>query len=213
MEYDNTSFHFKAPCSIILAGPSSCGKTSYTIKVLENSESLFEKPLTRVIIVCSHPQKAYKALQDKFECIFVSSLEEADQCLVPGSVLIVDDQLNSLETPKTSKLLTELFTVRSHHEDLVIFVLLQCLFSKYLRTCFINTTYLLVGKWVKDIYSVEVLARQFQPRKSKQVLECYEDATKLPYQFLLLDFHMLTPNKYRIRSSAFPDEMKIYCLE
>jgi len=199
------------PSATIISSPSGGGKSHLACNLLFHGNEVFEKPISRIIVVCKHMQDIYKKLEEKYECIFVESLEDCEQFLKPYCVLLVDDFMNILDTPKASIYITEFFTRRVHHEKINILLLLQCIFSKHLRTCFINCTYLFLGRWVKNLYSVQNFARQFKPTKSKEVLECYDEATKDPYNFLLFDFHVLTPDNYRLRSGVFPPEtVKIY---
>jgi hypothetical protein len=48
------------------------------------------------------------------------------------------------------------------------------------------------------------------PGKSKFVLEAFEDATKEPYGYLLIDLKPETDEKYRIRTNIFPDDDRQY---
>jgi len=213
MEFEKIDLRLRNPCNVIVSSPSCSGKTEYVTKLLENADKHFSSDLSKIIIVCAHRQKAYEKLENKYRCIFVSSVEDIEPHIETGACVLIDDQLNALENTQSANYLTSLFTVKSHHLKLTIIVLLQVLFSKLLRTCFLNTNYLLVGRWVKDVTSVQILARQFKPGYSKEVLKCYHDATCKPYSFFLFDYHILTPDKFRLRSSAFLDEnLKIYMI-
>ena len=45
--YDYT--YFKTPCSIIVAGPSQCGKTTFTRHLLRSTSRAFDRPVRRIV--------------------------------------------------------------------------------------------------------------------------------------------------------------------
>jgi hypothetical protein len=44
------------------------------------------------------------------------------------------------------------------------------------------------------------------PGKSKLFIEAFQDATSVPYSYLLIDLTQSCPEKYRLRTNIFPDE-------
>ena len=70
----------------------------------------------------------------------------------------------------------------------------------------LNTHYIVLFKNPRDAGQVATLARQMYPGKSKFVIESYEDATKEPYGYLLIDLRPETDERYRIRTKIFPDD-------
>ena len=74
----------------------------------------------------------------------------------------------------------------------------------------LNTHYLVLFKNPRDANQVATLARQMYPGKSKFVLEAFEDATKEPYGYLLIDLKPETDERYRIRTNVFPDDERQY---
>jgi hypothetical protein len=74
----------------------------------------------------------------------------------------------------------------------------------------LNTDYLVLFKNPRDANQVATLARQMYPKKSKFVLEAFEDATKQPYGYLFVDLKPETDERYRIQTSVFPDYNRQY---
>ena len=74
----------------------------------------------------------------------------------------------------------------------------------------LNTHYIVMFKNPRDAGQVATLARQMYPGKSKFVIEAYEDATKEPYGYLLIDLRPDTNERYRIRTKIFPDDERQY---
>jgi hypothetical protein len=69
----------------------------------------------------------------------------------------------------------------------------------------LNTHYIVMFKNPRDANGVVTLARQMYPNKSKFVLEAFEDAAKQSYGYLFVDLKLETGERYRIRTSIFPD--------
>jgi hypothetical protein len=57
---------------------------------------------------------------------------------------------------------------------------------------------------------VAILARQMFPGKRQFVVEAYEDATKEPHGYLLIDLGPDNDDRYRIRTKIFPDDPRQY---
>jgi hypothetical protein len=74
----------------------------------------------------------------------------------------------------------------------------------------LNTHYIVLFKNPRNAGQVSTLARQMHRGKSKFVVEAYEDATKEPYGYLLIDLKPETDDSYRIRTRVFPDDDKQY---
>lgn len=74
----------------------------------------------------------------------------------------------------------------------------------------LNTHYIVMFKNPRDAGQISVLARQMHPGKSKFVVDAYEDATKEPYGYLLIDLRPETDDRYRIRTKIFPDDDRQY---
>jgi hypothetical protein len=64
----------------------------------------------------------------------------------------------------------------------------------------------------RDRMQVSSLGRQVCPNNSNFIVKSYITATIRPYDYLLLDFRVDTPNKLRVRSHIFPHQfpMKVY---
>jgi hypothetical protein len=85
---------------------------------------------------------------------------------------------------------------------------MQNLFPKgsEMRNISLNSNYIVLMKNSRDRAQIRHLARQIYPGKSKFLIDAYEEATKEPYGYLLLDFRNTTPDKIRVRTGIFPGE-------
>ena len=68
------------------------------------------------------------------------------------------------------------------------------------------------AKSPRDSSKVIYLAKQVSPYNITWVVQAFQDATKLPFSYVLFDFKQITPEKLRLRTNIFPDElpMKVY---
>ena len=60
-----------------------------------------------------------------------------------------------------------------------------------------------------DSFGTTTLARQMYPKNVYYLLESYNDATKRPYGYLLLDLHQLTLADMRLQKSILPGEKQV----
>jgi hypothetical protein len=99
-------------------------------------------------------------------------------------LLITDDLMNEF-----GQKVSNLFTKLSHHGNMSVVFITQNLFpkNKFVRTINLSTHCNVLFKNPRDAGQVPILARQMYPRKSQIVMEAYENATKEPQSYLLID--------------------------
>ena len=103
---------------------------------------------------------------------------------------------------------SNIFTKISHHRNVSVIFLTQNMYykSKQARTMSLNTQYLVLFKNPRDATQVATLGRQMYPNNSKFLVEAFQDATKRPYGYLLLDLRADTLENYRVRTNIFAGE-------
>jgi hypothetical protein len=74
----------------------------------------------------------------------------------------------------------------------------------------LDTYYIVLFKNPRDANQVSTLARYMYPGESKFVVEAYEDATKEPFGYLLIDLKTETDDSYGICTRIFSDENRQY---
>ena len=119
-------------------------------------------------------------------------------------LLIVDDQMQKAAVDETIR---KLFTSGSHHRNLSIILLVQNMFEKGLRTVSLNCNYMVLFKSPRDTSQVATLARQLFPHKPRILQVAFSEATKEPYQYLMVDLKQATPNWARLKVDIFPGEV------
>ena len=201
-------FQFHMPSSILVVGPSSCGKTHFTKRLLMENLKLFErKPKT--IVYCA------SMYQDCFEEMFqagiqfhqgIPSEEELDEWFPKGQgILILDDLMNE---GSGDKRVLDLFTRNSHHRDITVLYLCQDMFpvGKYAKTISRNAHYIVAFKNPRDQLGVRNVLLQAFPSTWQAALQVFQHVTKKPYQYLLLDLHPASNDEERLVSRILKDE-------
>jgi hypothetical protein len=111
---------------------------------------------------------------------------------------------------KDDAILADFFTKGSHHQNMSVLFLTQNLFvqGRQMWSVSLNTHYLVIFKNPRDNAQFACLSRQMYQNKQKYVVECFEDATHVPFGYLFIDLKQTTKDELRIRSKIFPDEEK-----
>ena len=199
------------PYTCLVAGPTSCGKTQFVKKIIEEGEHVVNGSAEKIIWLYGEYQPAYMELSSKFlHILFIEGIpENLNEYIDPKfrNLIVIDDLMS--ETGNDKKV-TNLFTKGSHHRNLSVILLLQNLFynGKESRTISLNAHYIVLFKNPRDNTIVTSLARQMYPGKIKFLQEAFRDATKLPYHYLFLDLKPYTDEKFRVRTCIMPSEIQ-----
>ena len=212
--------HFKLPSNLLMVGPTSCGKTSWLKKLVENREIMCSPVPECMILFYKESQPAYKDMErcmndgahKKSFCKFLAIPESVEDMkdileMFPKDlpkIVIFDDFLDEV-----GSVLKHFFTVLTHHYNCLMVFLCQNLFStkSELRTLSINSQYMILFNNPRDHSAVSHLAKQVFPGNVHQLNDAYMMATgPTPYGYLLLDFHQQQNNLVRLRSHIFPNE-------
>jgi len=118
------------------------------------------------------------------------------------TMIVVDDHMFDV-----NQLFADILTKISHHRNISILYLTQNLFNKnrYARTISLNAHYLILFKNRRDAEQFAIFARQMYPTCWKFAAEGYEDATNMPYGYLLVDLKPDQDERYRLRTNVFPE--------
>ena len=191
-----------------VAGPTSSGKTWFVFRLIKHAYSVINPPPEKIVYCYGEFQPSFA----EFPTVeFQEGLPNVDRFDGRQRVLlIIDDLMNEVDQN-----VSNLFTKLSHHRNVSVVFLTQNLFhrNKFVRTMNLNTHYIVLFKNPRDAGQVAVLARQMYPGKSKFVVEAYEDATKEPYGYLLINLRPETDDRYRIRTKIFPDDERQYAYQ
>ena len=195
------------PSTIIIAGPTGCGKTQFVEKIITNR--MFHPWPTKIIWIYSEWQGIYQNLdnviqgiqfQKGFSSEFLSKIDPMTR-----NLLVIDDQMADAADNRE---MMDIFTKGSHHRNLSLIFIVQNLFQKgsVMRTLSLNTQYYVLFKSPRDKSQIRSLSAQMYPGLGNFLVDSFEDATKEPYGYLLIDLRPETPEEYRVRTRIFPNE-------
>ena len=201
---------FTHPFNCIISGPTSCGKTHFLKNLLENRHILIKNSQEKIIFCYKTWQNSYSLIKNNIpNVIFNQGLLESEQLDSLTDAYIIFDDLNN--ECINCEYIMNLFTVGSHHQRISVFVLTQNIFAKgkYSRDISLNTNYIILFRNPRDQLQLQIFARQMFPGNSKFLIESFNDATKKPYSYLLIDLKQTTEQKNRIQSGILPGELRI----
>ena len=201
--------------TFMLAGPSSCGKSTFVKNLINNRNVMFNRNIENVYIVCANIQTMYEDLvkngnvrqifyqmPSKSEIIEIAEIGKKQG----GTILVLDDILS--EIAKNNILIQEIFTEIAHHYDLTVVLCVQNMFvqNPIFRTISLNSGYIVAFKHPRDTKQINVIAHRCHVKNPKLVIDAYKDATRSPYSYLFMDFTQKTEDFLRIRTNIFPNE-------
>ena len=179
------AFTFRTPSSILFAGPSSCGKSMFTRKLLlDHSDEMFgESP--EIVYYC------YGAWQDSFTDMKkrgikfhkgVPSTTQLQTWFLNGGLLVLDD---FMAEGTQDKELLDLFTKHSYHQNITVMFLCQDMFppGKYAKCISRNAHYVVAFKNPRDQLGMRNLLLQAFPSHWQDVMNVFTKVTKRPYGF------------------------------
>lgn len=219
MESEKISFCYrmKHGSTILVAGAGNSGKTFFLIDLMKNKDKVFDKQIDKIIYVYnSNYQPVFDEYKKShFDAVFVPTVEEAEGEIETGKncFIIFDDQMLRLENDRNfNTYISDFWIQRAHHCNLTVCLVSQNLYSKALRSIFLNTTYLVVFKMVRDKSQLQYLNRQYMPGARTFLISSMDIATKdNPHKYLLFDFNSCTPDRFRLRNFVYPIlDMKIF---
>lgn len=198
---------FIHPSTILVAGPTQCGKTYFVRRVL-TSKNISPFP-DKIIWAYGANQPVYNEIKKEMSNIeFVEGMnEEKLNSLNPrnNNLLVLDDLMSELGKTET---LSNIFTKISHHKNLSVIYIVQNIFDKGQahRACSLNSHYIVLFKNKRDVTQADILGRQIIANKKFKLSSALNDAASDPHGYLLIDLRKETPDDYKLRTFIFPGE-------
>jgi ABC-type iron transport system FetAB ATPase subunit len=195
---------FQHPFSMICAGPSFSGKSTYVRNLLIHANRLINTHIDYVVIFSGSNDKSLKNIDTSFKITFVEGLpENLDDFIQPNmhGIFILDD----LESKASaSQDILDIFTSKCHHENVSIVLVLQNLYNKgsrrigFLRNCH----YLVLFQSPLDQTVNYIVASRLHPMKRKAVVNLIFTVLER-YRYILLDGRQDTNPAARFRTDIF----------
>uniref|UniRef100_A0A914LDS4 Uncharacterized protein n=1 Tax=Meloidogyne incognita TaxID=6306 RepID=A0A914LDS4_MELIC len=188
---------------MILAGPSSSGKSTFLLKFIAGSSELIDLSPKSILYCFGEMNNIVPLLQKSGVGVFAGvPTEELIKKYPKPLLLILDDLLLSIN----EKYLSELFTKKSHHQNFSIIFVTQNLFDPKIKVARQNSQYIIVMRSPNSMLSVRNIGVQLFPRQLDYFLDAYRQATKHPYGYLVIDMHASSDPTLRLRTNIFKDD-------
>lgn len=203
------------PSTFILAGSSNCGKSTMALNIIRSAPVLFTDPRCseNVIFFYNQWQNSYEiAAQEKIIHKWINAVPTQESveehCSMykddGGSIIVIDDFANDV-----GRDVVTIFSMLSHHLNLVVLLITQNLFSKnkVFRDISLNSTYVVLFKNARDQSSITNFAKQYAPGHTSFIVKSFRAATRKAYSYMLFDCHQQTEDWIRVRSKILPHEL------
>ena len=188
------------PFTCIVAGCTQSGKTVWVKTFLEKAPKTISPPPQRIICCYGEWQPSYFDMMRtmpgiEFNQGIPGDIDNADYLDVSQRNLIVLDD-HMVQSGK-DKRIADLFTKGSHHRNLSIIYIVQNMFhqGKEMRNISLNAHYIVLFKSPRDKQQISTLARQVNPGRVQEFMRSYEDATRRPHGYLMLDLNEYTSRR------------------
>ncbi len=175
---------FRTPCTILVSGPSQSGKTSFTLRLVQNVNQMFTTTPQEIIWCYGEYQNAFEKLPGNVKLVQgLPNIEELRSDRDKPRLLVVDDLMIE---GNAGNAITELACRGSHHLNITLLFLVQNVFYKGQRDCRLNSQYLVLFKSPADQLQITNLAKQMYEKKSGILQEAFRDATLKRHGYLLI---------------------------
>ena len=191
--FNQDEISLRSPFRLFCIGPSGSGKTTFLKDLLQELNTMTDKPVNNVVYCYANYQPLYDKMKKSLPNIiflkgFPAYLEKSFLSDPQNHDLVIIDDL--LDTISDDKLFRDMYIGNSHHKNYSVITVVQNLFykSKFLRTCSLQCTGFVLFKNSRDQSMISNLARQICPNRSKIFLDIYEQITSCPHKYMYIDF-------------------------
>ena len=204
-------FAFQHPYSMMVVGPSQCGKTHFVHQLLTHKCMAFpNKKPWRVCWYYNQWQPKYAEIQGDLgnKIRFFQGLPEVEEDLrsIPTSkhtIIVLDDLMaQATDSPLVSKLFTQ-----GRHRNASVILLLQNMFpkGKYNTDISRNATYKVLFRSPGDRKQIDIMAEQTFAKDRPRFMQAYSQETDRPYGYIVVDNHPRTASEHQVVGDVFGD--------
>ena len=193
----------QGPFTMIVAGPTSCGKSQLVLDLIKNADTLIHPRVKDITYCYSQWQPAFDRHQGRVSfhegMIPLQEIMKSKRNTSDHSLLVIDDLTDEDNGPAVK----DLFIKGSHHSNTSVVFITQNIFlpNKDYRTISINSHYVVLFKNPRDMSQIQALGRQCFPGNSQFLSEVYASETSDPHSYIVLDFKQSTPDRLRVCDS------------
>jgi len=178
------------------------GKTTLALRMLEHEKEIFSSPFDHYMWCLPNGSEPPQEIAKRSD--FQIHYGVPDGATISPNTIVVLDDLQHEQGLQTQLL----YTVHSHHRNLTVISLNHSLFPKnrFHRDMTQSTKYIIACNNPRDSQSFFRLALQLEPARARSLYECYLDACKKPFGYLLCDLTQQAHPALRYRTQLFPSD-------
>lgn len=211
MEYK--MLRLQHPFSMIVSGPSQCGKSTFTCNLIRNIGRAVNAKFDRVEWYNTEKAAFPNNLRGLTVRVQFMSIIPEEFTNVGGKplLIILDDMMNDV---KAAMKICDLFTRGSHHRNISVILIMQNIFhqSRYSRDISLNAKYIVIFKNPRDKSQFNHLARQIYPDNPAELQRIYKEITQYGHGYLFIDLSQSVDDIFRFRTDIFAKDRTIcYC--
>lgn len=199
------------PFSMIVSGPSQCGKSTFTCNLIRNLGCALNTTIHRIEWYNTEKSAFPKCLNNlRINLKFFDSIpDEFSNSSGKPLLIILDDMMNDA---KAAVKICDLFTRGSHHRNISVVLIMQNIFhqSRYSRDISLNAKYMVIFKNPRDKSQFNHLARQIYPENPTELQRIYKDITQLGHGYLFIDLSQNIDDILRFRTNIFSKDYSIF---
>lgn len=190
----------KGNFALCIAGPSSSGKSSFCVQLLNNSDRMFETNFDKIYWILGDPNAQPKNLKVPVEYI-IGIPNDFQNSTGQPQLYVLDDSMFESQNKAVATLLTR----GCHHQNISVIYITQNLFhqSKYARDMSLNFSHLCIMNNPRDRSQFQFLARQLYPECPRALVDVYKQITDEPYSYLFIDLNQNTHSLFRFQTDIF----------
>ena len=207
---------WSTPCSLLVGGSSGSGKTTFTSNLIAERMEIFSPPPRHVLYFYKIHQLKYDLMKKTNpEIRFINappSSFESFKKLVESynkeCLLVIFDDYED-DMVKNPSLFTRIYTILSHHLNLIPVCLIHNIFRKELRTLSLNVHRMILLKSPRDVSQISHLSRQCFPLTRGYLPSIYNHVMQYSgFPYIVVNFapHSLDSEHIRVSTRIFKRE-------
>lgn len=203
-------FHnFQVPFTLCIAGPTSCGKSTFLKQLLTTHSNQFSKKFAK-ILYC-YGEAGSKPRESIPGVTYHRGMPEEMNNPTKDHMLVIYDDLMVDGLKSKNDQIVKIFVQGMHHQKISAVLIVQNLFfnSPHMRTISLNSTYIIAFKNPRNMQQIGFLARQIAPHQSKEIESIFNDATKKCHSYMLFDMSQTIDERLRFRTDVLNPH---YCI-
>ena len=208
----------KCPFSMIVAGSSQCGKTTFCLELLKQRDDLLDTKIDKIIWISGRANARDNVIENlsTSHVMFLDALPENFDNLFDvyrgQNLVIVFDDL--MEQTARSEQVLNLFIKDCHHRNISLILCMQDIFfgsGGFRKTFLRNANYLALFSSPMDMGVVDAIARKVMPRRLTLFFRIFESATSSEdYGHLFISGHPKTHPRIKFRSRLLQPVQFVY---